>query len=223
MIKRIDNREANLSSVGLWGKGPRGAQQSQSPQGSCLAIIFVQEEDSVFPVEPQRPNGKNINLHKKWGFRRFQKERQKVPKSAENRTFCAKSAQKSAQKVRFSALFGTFWRSFWNRRKPQFLCRLMFLPFGLWGSTGNTQFKKKPGEMKVSTSTVAALFSKMSLTGQRIAMVDMIFLVFTAFHIYRRGGWSQSLPLKIFLFCSLGSVQEETKHYPQRKIKGQQE
>ena len=37
------------------------------------------------------------------------------------------------------------------------------------------------GEMKVSTSTVAALFSKMALTGQRIAMVDMVFLVFTAF------------------------------------------
>ena len=31
-----------------------------------------------------------------------------------------------------------------------------------------------------STSTVAALFSKMALTGQRIAMVDMVFLVFTA-------------------------------------------
>ena len=28
-------------------------------------------------------------------------------------------------------------------------------------------------ETKVSTSTVAALFSKMALTGQRIAMVDM--------------------------------------------------
>ena len=38
-----------------------------------------------------------------------------------------------------------------------------------------------PGEIKVSTSTVAALFSKMALTGQRIAMVDMVFLVFTAF------------------------------------------
>ena len=33
------------------------------------------------------------------------------------------------------------------------------------------------GEIKVSTSTVAALFSKMALTGQRIAMVDMVFLV----------------------------------------------
>ena len=29
------------------------------------------------------------------------------------------------------------------------------------------------GEVKVSTSTVAALFLKMALTGQRIAMVDM--------------------------------------------------
>ena len=40
---------------------------------------------------------------------------------------------------------------------------------------------RKTGEIKVSTSTVAALFSKMALTGQRIAMVDMVFLVFTAF------------------------------------------
>ena len=31
---------------------------------------------------------------------------------------------------------------------------------------------------KVSTSTVAALFLKMALTGQRIAMVDMVLLVF---------------------------------------------
>ena len=37
------------------------------------------------------------------------------------------------------------------------------------------------GEMKVTTSTVAALFSKMALTGQRIAMVDMVLLVFPAF------------------------------------------
>ena len=35
--------------------------------------------------------------------------------------------------------------------------------------------------MKVSTSTVAALFSKMALTSQRIAMVDMVLLVFPAF------------------------------------------
>ena len=37
------------------------------------------------------------------------------------------------------------------------------------------------GETRLSTSTVAALFSKMALTGQRIAMVDMVSLVFTAF------------------------------------------
>ena len=38
----------------------------------------------------------------------------------------------------------------------------------------------KAGEMKVSTSTVAALFSKIALTGQIMAMVDMVFLAFTA-------------------------------------------
>ena len=46
-----------------------------------------------------------------------------------------------------------------------------------------TPFAKTPfsGKLKVSTSTVAALFSKMALTGQRIAMVDMLWLVFPAF------------------------------------------
>ena len=39
----------------------------------------------------------------------------------------------------------------------------------------------RTGESKASPSTVAALFSKMALTGQRIAMVDMVFLVLTAF------------------------------------------
>ena len=89
-------------------------------------------ERSFFPVEPQRPNGKNINLHKKWGFRRFQKERRKVPKSAENGTFCAffvHFLRKKCGSPRFSALFGVFFC--FNRRKPRFLCRLMFLPFGL--------------------------------------------------------------------------------------------
>ena len=60
------------------------------------------------PVEPQRPNGKNINLHKKWGFRRFQKECRKVPKSAENRTSCAffvHFLRKKCGSPHFSALF----------------------------------------------------------------------------------------------------------------------
>ena len=59
-------------------------------------------------------------------------------------------------------------------------------------------------EKQSNTSTVAALFSKMALTAQRIAMVDVVLLVLQHFHIYRRGGWSQSLPLKISLSCSLG-------------------
>ena len=42
-------------------------------------------------------------------------------------------------------------------------------------------FESRTGEMKVSTSTVAALFSKMALTGQRIAMVDMVLLYLPAF------------------------------------------
>ena len=36
----------------------------------------------------------------------------------------------------------------------------------------------KAWEMKVSTSTVAALFSKMALKGQRLAMVDMVLHLF---------------------------------------------
>ena len=60
------------------------------------------------------------------------------------------------------------------------------------------------GEMKVSTSTVAALFPKMALTGQRIAMVDMVFLNFQHFHIYRRGGWSQSFASEDSLFFLSG-------------------
>ena len=41
--------------------------------------------------------------------------------------------------------------------------------------------KTQPGKIKISTSTVAVLFSKMALTGQRIAMVDMVLPVFPAF------------------------------------------
>ena len=37
-------------------------------------------------------------------------------------------------------------------------------------------------EMKVPAPTVADLFPKMALTGQRIAMVDMVVLVDTTFH-----------------------------------------
>ena len=63
--------------------------------------------DCAFPVEPQSPNGKNINLHKKWGFRRFQKERQKT----ENRTFCAKSAHFLCKKCAFLYFLALFLES----------------------------------------------------------------------------------------------------------------
>ena len=74
-------------------------------------------QNCVFPVKRQRPNGKNINLHKKWGFRRFKKECRKVRRTA----FFAQNVYKKC------------------RQTPHFLCRLMFWPFGFWGSTGNTQ------------------------------------------------------------------------------------
>ena len=66
--------------------------------------------------------------------------------------------------------------------------------FGAHQAKKKTSFNlpKKKGEdctpKKVSTSTIAALFPKMALTGERIAMVDMVLLVFQHFHIYRRGG-----------------------------------
>ena len=79
---------------------------------------------------------------------------------------------------------------------------------GIWGATGHIsrdatsllavgklpaylRWAKLPiaGEIKVSTSTVAALLSKMALTGQRIAVVDVVFfLVSTAFCIYLPAG-----------------------------------
>ena len=54
-------------------------------------VCSVNDPDCIVPVEPQIPNGKNINLHKHWGFRRFQKE-------------CAIFVQK----VQFSAIFAPF-------------------------------------------------------------------------------------------------------------------
>ena len=35
-------------------------------------------------------------------------------------------------------------------------------------------------------------------------MVDVVFIVLQHFHIYHRGGWSHSLPLKIFFIALLG-------------------
>ena len=78
-----------------------------------------------------------------------------VPKSADKcgePHFLRKKCTNNAQKVRFSALFGTFRHSLWNRRKPHFLCRLMFLPFGLRGSTGNTQYYPPPPPAKSANS-----------------------------------------------------------------------
>ena len=76
-------------------KGQKGDDSSwELPDQAC-----------VFPVEPQVPKGKNINLHKKRGFRHCQK---KCGKSVENRTFCVKNAQKvwfASESPHFLALF----------------------------------------------------------------------------------------------------------------------
>ena len=83
----------------------------------------------VFPVEPQSPNGKTLICTKSGVSTDSRKSARKWGKPLFLHTFFS-------QKVR---VFRTLWYYFWNRRKPHFLCRLMFLPFGLWGSTGNTQ------------------------------------------------------------------------------------
>ena len=58
---------------------------------------------------------------------------------------------------------------------------------GIWGCIS--------GEIKVSTSTVAALFSKIALTGQRIAMVDMALLAFTSISVSTVGVDGVRVPL----------------------------
>ena len=59
----------------------------------------------AFPVEPQSPNGKNINLHKRWGFRRFQKEQQKVRKTALFMQKVCKKVHKKCGVAHFLLLF----------------------------------------------------------------------------------------------------------------------
>ena len=61
--------------------------------------------------------------------------------------------------------------------------------------------------MKVSTSAVAAVFAILRPENRYAAIVDMVLLVFQHFHIYRRVGWSQNFPLKIF-FLVVWVVQE---------------
>ena len=56
-----------------------------------------------------------------------------------------------------------------------------------------------PGETKLSPSTVAALFSKMALTGQRTAMVDMVLLVFPACPYLPQGWMEPEFPSEDFL------------------------
>ena len=63
---------------------------------------------------------------------------------------------------------------------------------------------KTQGETKLPTSTVAALFSKMALTGQRIAMVDMVFLAFAAFPYLPSGWMKPEISSEDFLFLLSG-------------------
>ena len=65
-----------------------------------------------------------------------------------------------------------------------------------------TRARVLTGEMQVSTSTVAALLSKMAC--QRIAMVDMAFLVFTACPCLLHGWMEPEFSSEIFFSCCLG-------------------
>ena len=76
-----------------------------------------------FQNEPQSRNRQIIDLRKKWGFRRIQKERLKVCKAALFANFCAKSA-----------VFHTFRCSFWSRVETPLLRRLIIWRFRLCGS-----------------------------------------------------------------------------------------
>ena len=75
---------------------------------------------NTFPVEPQSRNGKNINLRKKWGFRRFQKESQKMQKSAGKPHFSRKKCAKSAVLGTLSGIGGN----------PTFCADLCFCSLG---------------------------------------------------------------------------------------------
>ena len=71
---------------------------------------------------------------------------------------------------------------------------------GLHNLTHNHIFKLRfTREMKVSTSTVATLFSKMALTRQRIATVDMVLLVLPAFPYIPEGWMEPEFPFEDFL------------------------
>ena len=96
-----ENREPRFLLRRKWVQMALAAEFPAIP--SSAVKIASERRCAILVHSAQSPNGKNINLHKKWGFRRFQKECQKVRKRAENHTFFVKSAQK----VRFAALFGT--------------------------------------------------------------------------------------------------------------------
>ena len=63
---------------------------------------------------------------------------------------------------------------------------------------------QEAGKTKVSTSTAAALFSKMALTGQRIAMVNVVLLVFPAFPYLPERSREPECPSEDFLFLLSG-------------------
>ena len=104
-----------------WAHWDWGLPFGQPPGPTCTAsdASGMTLQSWEFKFEPENPNSKSMNLRKKAGFRRFQKERLKACKT-----------KLFAQKMCQNALLCTFARSFWNRRKPHSVRRLMFCCLG---------------------------------------------------------------------------------------------
>ena len=99
LLVRVPNRRASALQL-------LGSSQSTCPEGP---FEFYWNVVSMSENEPQSRNRQIINLREKWGFRRFQKERLKVCKTALFAHFLRKKCG-----------LHTFRCSFWNRRKPHF-------------------------------------------------------------------------------------------------------
>ena len=98
-----------------------------------------------------------------------------------------RSAQESGPMECFLSAFGylartapkCFWALFEPQKVPKNTQKALQGALRAW-------YKQKQGKTKLSTSTIAGLFSKMALISQRIAMVDMVCWVLNHFHIYCR-------------------------------------
>ena len=137
----------------------------------------------------------------------------RAPKIPHNHTVCSHVRERKLNPNFFSSFSGT------RDIPPKSLVSLGFEghtelsgphPFTWKTPTPPENIRTKTslaGEIKVSTSTVAALFLTMALTGQRIAMVDMVFVVFTAFPYPPQGWMEPEFASEDFLWMRLFCLQ----------------